>query len=52
MAKYWDMRLGKFIHINGSNLNRSEPVLSEVSEMEFGVDNTKIPRQIRTRETA
>lgn len=27
MAEYWNMRLGKFIHINGSLLSQSEPVL-------------------------
>ena len=35
ISEYWNMRLGKFIHINGSLLNHSEPVLPEVSEMEF-----------------
>jgi len=30
MAVYWNMRLGKFIYINGSLMNQSEPVLSGV----------------------
>jgi hypothetical protein len=46
MSVYWNMRLGKFIHINGSMLNQSEPVLPEVSELLFGIDNTGIPSRI------
>ena len=46
IAKYWDMRLGRFIYINGSLLNQSEPVSFEVSEVEFGIHNTKFPNRI------
>jgi len=49
MATYWNMRLEKFVYINGSLLNQSEPVSSEVSEMRFGIDNTLFPRKIRDR---
>ena len=49
MAKYWNMRLGKLIYINGSLLNQLEPVLFEVSELAFGIHNTKFPNPIRTR---
>ena len=49
MATYWNMRLKKFIYINGSLLNQSEPVSSEVSEMRFGIDNTLFPCRIRDR---
>ena len=58
MAVYWNMRVGKFIHINGSLLNQSEPVLPEVSKMElnFGIDNKRFPAsntgQIGTYESA
>ena len=54
MATYWNTRLGRFIYINGSLLNQSEPVLFEVSEVKllelskvaFGIDNTKFPKRI------
>jgi len=49
MAMYWNMRLQKFIHINGSLLNQSEPVSSEMSEIHFGIDSTLSPRRIRDR---
>jgi len=48
-AEYWDMRLGKFIHINGSILNQSEPALPEVTNIDFGIDNTGLKRTIRSR---
>jgi len=49
VAVYWNMRLGKFIHINGSLLNQSEPVLPEVLEIDFGIDNTRFLRRIRSK---
>ena len=44
MAEYWDMR-----HINGSILNQSEPVMPEVTNIDFGIDNTELTRRIRSR---
>ena len=50
MAVYWNMRLGRFIYINSSLLNQSEPVSFELSKAEsFGVDNAGFPKRIRTR---
>ena len=59
MAVYLNMRLGRFIYINGSLLNQSEPVSFELSKAEsfvvskegvaFVVDNAGFPNRIRTR---
>jgi len=49
MTKYWNMRLGKFIHINGSLLSQSEHVLPEVTEIDFGIDNTGLTRRIQSK---
>jgi len=49
MAKYWNMRLGTFIHINGSLLNQSEHVLPKVTVIDFGIDNTGLTRRIRSK---
>ena len=46
MAEYWNMRLGKFIYINGSLLNQSEPMLPEVTTIDFGIDITGLSRRI------
>jgi hypothetical protein len=40
LARYYNMRLGKFLYINGLYLNQLEPVLSEVMVTDFGIDNT------------
>ena len=49
MAEYWNMRLGKFIYINGSLLNQSEPVLPEVTTFDFGIDITGLSHRIYNR---
>ena len=49
MGEYWNMRLGKFIHINGSLLNQSEPVLPRVTEIDFGIDDTGLTCRIRSK---
>ena len=49
MAEYWNMRLGKFIYINGSLLNQSEPMLPEVTTIDFGIDITGLSRRIHKR---
>ena len=53
MAEYWNMPLGRFIYINGSLLNQSEPVSFKLSKAEsfevskegvaFGIDNAGFP---------
>ena len=49
MAEYWNMRLRKFIYINDSLLNQSEPVLPEVTTIDFGIDITGLSRRIHNR---
>ena len=50
MAEYWNMRLGKFIHINGSLLSQSEPVLPEVSDIKLCIDdNSRFAYRIRSK---
>ena len=50
LTEYWNMRLGKFMHINGSLLNQSEPVLPEVSQIKFGIDdNSRFARWVRSK---
>jgi hypothetical protein len=48
LAEYYNIRLGKFLYINGSYMNHLEPVLPEVRRvMKFGIDNTGLPRLLR-----
>jgi hypothetical protein len=39
----------KKIYINGLLLNQREPVLPEVTRMEFGIDSTTHPKLIRQK---
>jgi hypothetical protein len=49
MARYYNMRLKKYIYINGVCLDQLQPVLPEVLVMDFGIDNTTHPLLIRRR---
>ena len=49
MVEYWNTRLGKFIYINGSLLNQPEPVLTEMTTIDFGIDITGLSRRIHNR---
>jgi len=49
MAMYWNMRPRKYMFVNGSLLNQSEPVLPEVPQLLFGIDNAAFPSQIRDK---
>jgi hypothetical protein len=48
MFEYYNMRLGKFLYINGSSLNQLEPVLPEARAMELGIEKTGCPLLIRS----
>ena len=47
MAEYYSRLFKKFVYINGSRLNHLEPVLPEITVMDFGIDNTIHHRLIR-----
>jgi hypothetical protein len=47
LFQYYNMHVKKFVCINGSCLNQLEPVLPEVSVMEFGIGDTGCPQLIR-----
>jgi len=49
MGEYYSMLFKKFIYNYGSRLNQPEPVLLEVTTMEFGIDHTTHPHKIRRK---
>ena len=49
MEEYYIMVFKKFMYINGSLWNQLEPVLPEVTTMDFGIDSTTHPQRIRRK---
>jgi hypothetical protein len=47
MSEYYNVRLHKFIWINGMTLNQLEEVKPEVTVMDFGIDCTGCSSLIR-----
>jgi len=46
MYEYYSMIFKKVLYINGSLWNQHEPVLPEVTGLEFGIDHTTHPLMI------
>jgi hypothetical protein len=49
MSEYYNVRLHKFIWINGTALNQLEEVKPEVTVMDFGIDCTGCSSLIRNK---
>jgi hypothetical protein len=49
MSEYYNVRLHKFIWINGTSLNQLEEVKLEVTVMDFGIECTGCSSLIRNK---
>jgi hypothetical protein len=49
MSEYYNVRLRKFIWINGTALNQLEEVKPEVTVMDYGIDCTGCSSLIRKK---